>query len=171
MNRRLWLTCCGLVALAAGIATGGCNKDAKSPPRRTAKITKAGVADFDPTADFVLDLDAYGSERPDDYDIELAFAESFDTMDKCVAEYKAGAKLKPENQLAGELEVAVKLNPKKGPPLGINLDLPERYKEATNLESCMRKAVAMAPYPKYDGPPIIAEFQTELDPGMEYLDE
>jgi hypothetical protein len=172
-NRRPRLTSCVLLTLTAIIGIAGCKKDEKSPPQRRVKVTtaKAAVADFDPTADFVLDLDAYGSERPDDYDIELAFAESFDAMDKCVAQYKARARLEPEQQLSGELQVAVKLNPKKGPPLGINLELPGRYEKATSLETCMRTAVATAPYPKYDGPPIVAEFETELDPGMEYWEE
>lgn len=160
----------GVVALALGV-TAGCKKpDGKQ--RRSAKLMKAAVADFDPTnQDFTINLDKWGSERPDDYDIELAFNQTFDGMDACVADYKQKKGIKPEKQLQGDLEVAVRLNPAKGPPLGVNAKLPKRYEKHDALKECIRTAVAGAPYPKYDGPPIVAEFYTQLDAGSEYWED
>ena len=157
----------GLVAMAAMMAAAGCKKAEPTKGRRTARLVKAAVASFDPNADIVLDLDAYGSERPDDYEVQLAFNQSFEAMDACVAQHKTSKKMKPEKQLKGDMEIAVKLNP-KGAPFAVNATLPGRYDRSTKLKECIREAVAGVAFPKYDGPPLVAEFETELDAGSEY---
>jgi hypothetical protein len=173
MSRKLrayvgWI---GVVAMAAMMAVAGCKKAEPTKGRRTARLVKAAVASFDPNADIVLDLDAYGSERPDDYEVQLAFNQSFDAMDTCVAQHKAGKKIKSETQLRGDMQIAVKLNPKKGAPIAVNAKLPRRYDRSSKLKECIREAVAGVAFPKYDGPPLVAEFETELDAGSEYWED
>lgn len=161
------------VPLGCGKKDGdGANRGtAKAKPRRAKPaVASADVANFDP--DGILDLDKYqGSERPDDYAVELAFNSTTEQMDECVLEYKNRNEIKPEKALSGDMEVAVKLNPDKGPALGVNAKLPGKYDEDDTLKGCIRKAAAHAPYPKYDGVPVIFAFSAELDPGMEWEEE
>jgi len=173
MQRKLKAKICtlGVVAMAAMMAAAGCKKAEPTKGRRTARLVKAAVASFDPNADIVLDLDAYGSERPDDYEVQIAFNQSFDGMDACVARHKASRKMKPESQLEGDMQIAVKLNPKKGRPTAVNATLPRRYDKSKHLKECIRQAVAGVSFPRYDGPPVVAEFETELDAGSEYWED
>ena len=166
---RAYIQSFGVAAMAALMAVAGCKKAEPTKGRRTARLVKAAVASFDPNADIVLDLDAYGSERPDDYDVQLAFNQSFDALDVCVAQHKESKKIKSETQLRGDMEIAVKLNP-KGEPFAVNAQLPRRYDKSAQLKECIRDAVATVAFPKYDGPPLVAEFETELDAGSEYWD-
>jgi hypothetical protein len=76
-----------------------------------------------------------------------------------------------DSMLAGDLSVAVKLNPKEARPLGVNATLPGKYDRDSDLKDCIRDAVATASFPTYDGPPIVAEFETQLDAGSEWEDE
>jgi len=54
-----------LSALMATVVVGCKNPEIKSG-RRSTRTVKANISTFDPNADVVLDLDKYGSERPDD---------------------------------------------------------------------------------------------------------
>jgi hypothetical protein len=156
------------VALIAGLTITGCNKTSEG--RAKARTVKASMAEFDPNAD--LDLDAWGgSERPDDYAVQMAFNATTEQMDACIAEFKTAKGIKTEKQLDGDFKAMVKLNPKKSTPLGVNAELPAKYASDAKLTQCMRDAVGAAPYPTYDGPPIVVEFTTQLDAGFAEYDD
>lgn len=123
----------------------------------------ANVAEFDPNADVALDLDKWGVERPDQYQIQQAFFDQFGALDECVWAEKD--RRGSEDQLLGDVSMAVKLNP-EGRPFGVNATLPSGYEKSGKLEDCLREAAANAAYPKYDGPPVVVEFEFELDPGF-----
>jgi hypothetical protein len=120
------------------------------------------VPTFDPNADTVMDLDA-GGERPDKQQVLDAFSQQYDAIDQCVMNSKPS----PDGQLEGDAHVAVLLNPKGATPLGVNAQLPEDIAKNAKLRECLRSAVARADYPSYDGPPVVVEFDFELDPGFE----
>jgi hypothetical protein len=135
--------------------------------RARRRVVKAAIAEFDPNAD--VSLDAYfGNQRPDAYGVEQAFNQTFEAMDQCVAAYKQG---KSKKQLTGDAKFAVKLNPKSSRPLGVNADLPKALASDGKFKDCMREAVAAAPYPVYDGPPVVANFETQVDPGEDQFDD
>jgi len=73
--------------------------------------------------------------------------------------------------MLGDVVIAVKLNPKSSKPFGVNATMPEKYSSATKLKDCLREAAAAAPYPKWDGPPRVVEFEFELDPGSVWVEE
>ncbi len=163
-----------LLLLASSLALPACKSSdvGKAKQRKVtvkvggvaaANAVSANVAEFDPNADFSLDLDAYGGERPDEYAVQQAFFNQFGALDICVLNEKE--RTKSDTQLAGDVTMAVKLNPKDSKPFGINATMPESYIEATALTDCLRDATAGAPYPTYDGPPVVVEFEFELDPG------
>ncbi len=148
----------GAIYLSGFSLTGD---EGKKPGER--KVT-ASISTFDPEGDVTLDLDAYGSERPDDYQVQDAFYATFEEMDKCVA--KERKRLGDEEMvLEGDASMEIKLNPKKSKPLGINAEIPDDYSD--KLSDCLREAAAKGEYPTYDGPPVVAEFEFELDPGYE----
>jgi hypothetical protein len=120
------------------------------------------VPTFDPSSDVVMDMDS-GSERPDQQVVLEAFSRRYDAIDACVVDSRG----KSEKQLGGEAHVAVLLNPKGATPLGVNAVLPEPIIKDRRLRECLRAAAASAEYPSYDGPPIVVEFDFELDPGFE----
>lgn len=120
------------------------------------------VPTFDPAADSVMDMDS-GGERPDQQRVLEAFSKRYDAIDACVVDSRG----KSEKQMGGEARVAVLLNPKGATPLGVNADLPEPIIKDRRLRECLRAAAANAEYPSYDGPPIVVEFNFELDPGFE----
>ena len=159
-----------LLAVSGLILVGGCKEpDLSGGKRGRKRVVKANVAEFDPNAD--IDLDAYfGNERPDDYQIQVAFEQTFDAMDMCVNKAKNELGVAKTNQLHGEAKFAVKLNPKSSRPMGVNADLPKKYAQNATFKSCMREAVAAAPYPTYEGPPLVVNFETEIDPGSEWED-
>lgn len=129
----------------------------------------ANVAEFDPNADISLDMDKFGSERPDEYAIQQAFFGQFGALDECVwAEKDRRGK---EDQLLGDVSMSVKLNPEQSRPFGVNASMPDAYAKAQKLETCLREAAASAPYPTYDGPPVIVDFEFELDPGSVWVEE
>jgi len=122
------------------------------------------VPEFDPNADVVLDMNA-GGERPDEYSVLQAFEQQYDDFDGCVAKVKKRA----DQKLPGDVEVAVLLSPKGKRPLGVNAQLTSKVPSSESLRQCLRSAVAAAPYPAYDGPPVVVQFSFELDPGSQYI--
>lgn len=124
----------------------------------------ANIAEFDPTADITLDMDKYGSERPDDYVVQQAFFNTFGALDECVWAEKD--RRGSEDQLLGDVSMSVKLNPESPRPFGVNATMPEGYAKSVKLKDCLREAAASAGYPTYDGPPLIVDFEFQLDPGF-----
>ncbi len=156
----------GLGALIA-ITAAGC----KEPKVKRGRTVKATIATFDPNADVVLDLDKYGTERPDDYAAQLAFNQSFEGIDACVLAAKERKGISVDKVLKGDMDIAVKLDPLKGKANAVNATLPGRYDKDAKLKECIRGAVAGVQFPSYDGPPVVVEFSTELDAGSEWEDE
>lgn len=158
----------GLFTLATAVSLGAvaCKKpDGRSGGKRTVKAT---IAEFDP-ASMTVDLDAYGTERVDDWEVQQAFNRSFEGLDKCVVDAKGRRGVSDEDALAGDVDFAVKLNPKAAKPFAVNATLSdETLNGDSKLKDCLREAVAGVGYPTYDGPPQVAEFYTQLDPGSVY---
>lgn len=132
-----------------------------SSPTQAASTT---VPTFDPEATVHLQSD--GSERPDEYVLEQAFRQQYGQLDQCVAAAKEGD---DDSTLGGQAEVEVLLNPNGHRPLGVNAKLSGDNQSDAQLVECVRQASAGAPYPQYDGPPVVAVFDFELDAG--YVDE
>ena len=153
------------VVVAASLSVGCKGSSSKNHQR----VVKASIADFDPNADF--ELKAWGSERPDDYEVQLAFNQTFTAMDDCVYAAKIRAKVGPQRQFEGDVRFEVRLDPERARPLAVNAHLPQRHADDRLLVDCLREAVSTAHYPTYDGPPIVAEFETQLDPGSEWVEE
>ena len=158
------------VALPACKKSGGAN--GKKQRKVTVKVggaaapnsVTANVADFDPNADVSLDMEGFGSERPDEYAIQQAFFGQFGALDECVwAEHD---RRNSEKQLAGDVTMMVKLNPAEHRPFAVNAQMPDGA-DGDKLTNCLREAAADAPYPTYDGPPVVVDFEFELDPGFE----
>lgn len=126
----------------------------------------AAVPSFDPNADVNLDMSA-GGERPDDSEVLEVFQSQFDAFDQCVETARGGK----TRALEGDVHVEVLLNPKGERPLGVNAQLPAKTSKNRGLRDCLRSAVAEAAYPSYDGVPVVVEFDFELDPGFEYVEE
>ena len=124
------------------------------------------VPEFDPQGDVQLDMER-GGERPDEYNVMQAFEQQYDSFDQCVAE----AKGKSHKQWPGDVHVEVLLNPDGHIPLGVNAQVPGSAAKKRGLRECLRSAVASAEYPSYDGPPVVVEFDFELDPGTEWVEE
>jgi hypothetical protein len=129
----------------------------------------ANVAEFDPNADISLDMDKFGSERPDQYEVQQAFFGQFGALDECVLAEKD--RRGDEAQLLGDVSMAVKLNPEQSRPFGVNASLPDAHARSSKLQDCLREAAASAPYPTYDGPPVVVDFEFELDPGFAEVEE
>jgi hypothetical protein len=168
--------------LMLGLTLPACGKsDSKDKPQQrkvTVKIggaaapgpVTANVAEFDPNADISLDMDdKYGNERPDEYEVQQAFFAAFETIGGCVeAEHKRRGS---DEQFEGNVYMAVKLNPEKHTPFGVNATLPDGFEEASKLKTCMREAVGEVKFPKYDGPPTVVEIEFELEPEWVWVDE
>ena len=136
------------------------------------RTVKANVSTFDPDADVELDLDKYGSERPDDYAVQEAFHAAFGPMDECVLDAKKRKGMGNAAILEGDLAVAVKLDPAIGTkPAAVNTTLPRKYSKDEKLAQCLRNAVGGVTFPKYDGPPVVVDLSCELDAGSEYEEE
>jgi hypothetical protein len=158
----------GALALATlmAVAAVGCKEpEIKQAGRTAGRTVKASVGTFDPNADVTLDLDKYGSERPDDYAVQMAFNQSFASMDACVAAAKDRRGIAADTQLQGDLDFAVRLEPKTGKAAAVNATLPGKYAKDSTLTDCLRDAVAGVQFPQYDGPPVVVEFYTQLDGG------
>ncbi len=123
----------------------------------------ASVPTFDPNATTHLTSD--GSERPDEHALLSAFKSQREAVDRCVQAAKDGAE--QDDTLQGHAQMEVLLNPEGERPLGVNGQLVEGGPEDPQLLTCLRQATAAAPYPSYDGPPVVVEFDFELDAGYE----
>ena len=150
------------IGVAARMTVVACGwKPAEPAGERGRKASMASIASFDPNEDIAFDLEAYGSDRPDQYEIEQAFATRYGDFDTCVAaEKKRRGK---DDQLPGDVAMAIKMNPKSNKPFAVNAELPEGVSK--KLGDCLRDAAAAATYPQYDGPPVVVKFSFELDPG------
>lgn len=136
------------------------------------RTVKANVSTFDPNGDIGVDLDKYGSERPDDYAVQQAFHGAFEPMDECVLEAKKRKGMGTAAVLEGDLAVAVRLDPAIGTkPAAVNATLPKRYAKDDDLAQCLRNAVGGVTFPQYDGPPVVVDLSCELDAGSEYEED
>lgn len=160
----------GALALATlmALAAVGCKEPEIKQAGRTAagRTVKASIGTFDPNADLGIDLSNFGSERPDDYEVQMAINQGFAAMDACVAAAKERRGISADTQLEGDLDLQVKLEPKTGKAMAVNATLPAKYAKDKTLDQCIRDAVGGVEFPKYDGPPVVAEFYTQLDAGM-----
>lgn len=159
------------VALSLGalmtVATLGCKDPEIKAGNRATRSVKATIATFDPNADVVLDLDKYGSERPDDYAVQVAFAQAYEPMDVCVLAAKERKKMSPESVLHdGMMDISIKLDGPKGKAMAVNATLPGKLDKDSALKDCIRDAVAEVTFPSYDGPPVVVDFYTEVDAGF-----
>ena len=143
-------------------ALAACGKPAEKAGERGRKASMASIASFDPDEAVQFDLEAYGTDRPDQYGIEQAFATKYGAFDECVAAAKQ--RKKSDRQLPGDVSMAIKLNPKSSAPFAVNAEMPDGVKDS-KLKDCLREAAAAASYPTYDGPPVVVKFNFELDPG------
>jgi len=130
----------------------------------TASANVAAVPNFDPNA--TTELTEEGGERPDEFVLLGAFERQRAQMDRCVDDAKAG----DDVTLKGTATMEVLLNPAGHRPLGINGKVSDDAPKDTGLMECLRVATASAPYPGYDGPPVIVEFDFEIDAGYEIED-
>lgn len=159
MMSKTWI----LGALGVAVAIGCNAKPAERKGERGRTIAKANVATFDPDEAVNFDLNAYGSERPDQYAIEQAFNGAFGALDQCVFDEKE--RRGSDAQLPGNLKLAIKLNPKEARPFAVNAEVEDGIGD--ELKECLREATAAVNYPTYDGPPVVVNFELELDPGYE----
>lgn len=144
------------------VAVIGCGSPAEKPGERGRKASMASIASFDPDAAVQFDLEAYGTDRPDQYAIEQAFSTQYGAFDECVASAKK--RKKSGKQLPGDVSMAIKLDPKSNKPFAVNAEMPDGVADG-RLKDCLRESAAAAQYPKYDGPPVVVKFNFELDPG------
>ncbi len=154
----MWI---GVVVATMTVAACGW-KPAEPAGERGRKASMASIASFDPSEDIQFDLMAYGSERPDQYGVEQAFATRYGAFDDCVAAEKK--RRGSDEQLMGDVSMSIKMNPKAAKPFAVNAEMPEGV-DSKKLNDCLRDAAAAATYPKYDGPPTVVKFSFELDPG------
>ena len=125
----------------------------------TANAATTTVPTFDPNT--TTELTSDGGERPDEYVLLGAFERQRAQMDRCVEQVKHG----DEAQLKGTATMEVFLNPEGKRPLVVNGKVSDDAPKDTGLMECLRAATAAAPYPGYDGPPVIVEFDFEIDAG------
>ncbi len=154
----------GLVALGMlALVTAACNmKPAEGKGRHIRKVSQANVAEFDPS-ELNFDIMSVGSERPNEDMIQQAFESAYGSMDACVATAKE--RTGNDARIEGELELAVRLNPRENKPLGVNASGPDELMKRKKLVNCFREAVAKAQFPTYDGPPVETSIALEVDPG------
>lgn len=124
----------------------------------TAMAATTSVPTFDPNA--TVEIKDTGGERPDEHTVEGAFKTQNDALDRCVKQAKGAAK--------GKAKVEVLLNPNGNRPLGINAMLPPKLRKNAEFRECVRGATAAAPFPAYDGPPVIVDLDFQIDPGSDY---
>jgi hypothetical protein len=157
----------GALALATlmAVAVVGCKEPEIKQAGRAGRTVKANIATFDPNADITIDLEKFGTERPDDYAAQVAFNQSFAGIDACVLTVKEKKGMAADSQIPGDLDIAVKLEPLTGKASAVNATLPGKYDKDSGLKDCIRNAVAQVDFPKYDGPPVTVEFYTQLDAG------
>jgi hypothetical protein len=129
---------------------------------------QADVPEFDPGAP--VDLDKWeGSEWPEEQQVTAAFEHQYPAFDACVATEKE--RTGKTARLEGEAGMALLLNPEGARPMGVNAVMPNAHERRAELVRCLRNASASGQYPTYDGPPLVVEFEFEIDPGEEWVDE
>lgn len=156
-----------LLVSTAVLASVGCKGVDKG--QRSQRTVKASIATFDENADIELAIGDGGGEgeRPDDYDVQQRFSAVYPGLDACVAAYKERHKMKPESQLEGDVDFAIKLDGGgKSKPLGVNAVFSsKKLDNDEELKACMRDAVGNTDFPVYSGPHIVAKFSTQVDAG------
>jgi hypothetical protein len=164
-----WLKSGFVVVAMALVLPAGCKKPDKG--RAGKRAVEASVAEFDPSQSS-FDLDKYGTARVDEFEVQEAFNRTFDGLDQCVAETKKKHNIPMDQPLDGDVDFQVQLDPENPKPMGVNAKLSAgKWDKDRDLKNCLREAVADAGYPTYDGPPQVAQFSTDLDPGSEYVEE
>ena len=159
----------GVAVVAVASYATGFNPIADLDAKKSRAVT-ANVAEFDPDADMDFDADKWGTELPDEFDVENAFASSLEKMDGCVVAHKDRQKFTEDQVLEGDAFLAVKLNPKSNRPSTINVSLPDDIRKDTKLSRCIRDVAYKVRYPKYNGPPRVVNLAFELDPGFDVED-
>jgi hypothetical protein len=155
-----------LATLVAVLAVGCKEPEIKQAGgRSTGRTVKATIGTFDPNADVGIDLEKFGVERPDDYAVQMSLNQAFPGMDACVAAVKDRRGIAADTQLSGDLDIQVKLEPKTGKAMAVNATISGKHAKDQSLNDCLRDAVAQVDFPKYDGPPVVAEIYTQLDGG------
>lgn len=118
-----------------------------------------------------IDLNRYsGEERPDNQGVLDAFSAQLNRLGECVDQAKKRAKAQ-DSPWEGGAMLTILLNPEGMRPLGVNAKLPEAYSKDKKLVDCLRLGTWMAEYPSYDGPPVEVDFEFELDPGYDWVEE
>lgn len=166
----------GVTTLACGLAVSvvGCKGADKGS--RSQRTVKASIGTFDENADIELAIGDGGDGeggRPDDYEVNKALEGSYPALDACVAAYKQRKGIKPETQLEGDVDFAVKLNGGGKPkPLAVNAKISTaKLDKDQQFKDCMREAVGNTDFPKYRGPHVVAKFSTQIDAGSEYYED
>lgn len=157
----------GLAIVCMASSLSACKRPPKGE-RRVKRTVKASIAEFDPNSEVKFDLSKYGSQRVDEWLVQEAFNRSFDGLDRCVAAVRGRLKVGGEDVLEGDVDFVVQLNPESDRPFAVSATISNPKLDGDKiLKDCLRDAVAEVKYPKYDGPPQVAEFSTQLDPGYE----
>jgi hypothetical protein len=175
MTPRILVRHLGSITLSIGLAASvvGCKGVDKG--QRGQRTMKASIGTFDENADVELAIGDGGGEgeRPDDYDVNKALENSYPALDACVATYKQKKGIKPETQLEGDVNFAVKLNGGgKTKPLAVNATISSAKLDKDNeFKTCVREAVGNTDFPKYNGPHLVAKFSTQIDAGSEWEED
>lgn len=150
-----------LSALTAGVIALGCATTVYAAPQ---------IDEIDRSKP--VDLNKYpGGERPDDQEVLEAFSAQMDRLADCVEGAKDRAKMGEDDRMEGGALMTILLNPEGERPLAVSAELPEKVKKDKRLRQCLRVATWKADYPSYDGPPIEVDFEFELDPGYDWVEE
>jgi hypothetical protein len=162
------------LALGLGVSVVGCKGVDKG--QRSQRTVKASIGTFDENADIELAIgDGGGGEggRPDDWEVNKSLEGAYPALDACVAAYKDKHGIKPEKQLEGDVDFAVKLNGGgKTKPLGVNATISSsKLDKDEDFKNCMREAVGNTDFPKYKGPHVVAKFSTQIDAGSEWQED
>lgn len=128
------------------------------------------VPAYDPSKP--VDLNRYtGGERPQQNDVLNAFSKQFDALTVCVEKEKQRIHQSQDERMLGDATMTVLLNPHGARPLGVNAVLPKEHQNRREMTECLRRATWMGSYPQYDGPPIVVDFEFELDAGYDWVEE
>lgn len=122
-----------------------------------------------------INLNKYpGGERPDDQEVLDAFSGQLDSLARCVEGAKARANMDDDDRLDGGAVMTILLNPEGKQPLAVSAQVPDavkKLKQFKRFRQCLRIATWKGDYPAYDGPPIEVDFEFELDPGYDWVEE
>lgn len=122
-----------------------------------------------------VNLNKYpGGERPDDQEVLDAFSGQLDALARCVEVAKSRANMGDDDRLEGGAVMTILLNPEGKQPLAVSAQVPDevkKLKQFKRFRQCLRVATWKGDYPSYDGPPIEVDFEFELDPGYDWVEE